>query len=199
MADEQAQDQNSTEQAGQENSQAEVFEIDGQEMTAKQLHESYQNLKAFSTKTAQELADIKKQGESQEADQPSELDQLVEALAPALEKRGFAKQGDLRAYSESAKLEKLVSENPNLAKNKKILDGLMKAYPDRPVEEIVHEYGLNGTDSLSKGGQDVMGESSRTQKQEVDVENMNDKQLAEWEAKQGIGKKGFQKKPDMGN
>jgi hypothetical protein len=176
--------------------QGKLYEVNGQQMSADQIVESYKHSQSELTKKSQELAEMKKAPVvTPPSQQIDEMEQLADAFLPYLEKRGLAKTSDIQALKEEQKVDYLLRENPSLAKNEKLLRLALKAEPNKAIEDVIQEYGLNGDDRLSraKGSSDVIGTPSRTPKAEKSVADLNAAELAEWEKKNNVGRKGLVK------
>jgi hypothetical protein len=174
-----------------------TYEVDGQNLTADEVLDSYKNLKGEFTRKSQRLKELETTvadpSKQLSDEQKGELEQVADMLAPLLKERGLG--GDYITKKE-LRLQSLLSANPDLrSKEQEIKDlAALPANQGKPYEDIVQKYGFKSSNKLNKARMagDPMGNSGYEQPAQKSISSMNAAEYENWKKEGGItGKVGF--------
>jgi hypothetical protein len=129
-----------------------------------------------------------------------EAQDLVDILAPVLEKAGFAKKDEVTALQKDQKLDKLIGRNPDLAKHKDLLKDLSRNNPKMSYEDLIAKYKLGKVQDATQPSGDVLGEPNRTitGDDNIDLNDVSrtEEQLGKIETEEDLNK--FREKAGIG-
>jgi hypothetical protein len=166
------------EQSEQDSSEEQMVEVDGKEIPLSELKKGYMRHSDYTKKT-QEIAEIKRKGESSKED---ELPPEAKAAIDVLKKAGFATKEDLQALAQQQEdqkqFRKLIKKNPELAPFKEALQKI-GMQDNRPWDVLAKEYGFLKSDKLSKVKRPLVGNAT-VKKQSKSMKDASMTEYQEW-------------------
>jgi len=164
-----------------------TFSVNGQDMTADKLLDSYNNLQKEFTKKSQKLSDYEKLGSNEKA---KDLTKDQQDIISSMKDLGFPTMEDLKSYSQKAneeiELRDILAANPELWKYEKVLRGLKTN--KNSWEDVIDSYGLYDVTKIKKAKMpEIVGEiTPKKESERKSVMNMNDKEYQAYKSKMNI-------------